>query len=282
MAEARVAPYGSWKSPITTDLIVAGVVGLMYIRSCAESLFWIELRPTEKGRQVLVRRTTDGRVDDLTAMPFNARTRAHEYGGCPYLVTPLAVYFSNFGDQRLYVLEGDAPPRPITPDADIRYADCLWDAARERIVCVREDHTHPRDPLGVTTIVSLDPHGRQDARVLVEGSDFYSSPRLSPDGSRLVWLTWNHPNMPWDGTELWLAEVAGDGGLARAQRIAGGADESHLPAGMVAGRRTALRVRPHGLVEPLPLARWGGGAALSDGGGVRRAGVGIRAVHLRL
>ncbi|MGO8705350.1 MAG: S9 family peptidase [Candidatus Brocadiia bacterium] len=226
MVEARVAPYGSWKSPITSDLIVAGTVGLGYIRSCSESLFWIELRPTEKGRQVLVRRTTDGRVDDLTPMPFNARTRAHEYGGCPYLVTPRAVYFSNFADQRLYVLEEDAPPRPITPEADIRYADCMWDAARERIVCVREDHTHPRDPLGVTTIVSLDPHGRQDARVLVEGSDFYSSPRLSPDGSRLAWLTWNHPNMPWDGTELWLAEMAGDGGLARPQRIAGGPDES--------------------------------------------------------
>ena len=201
MVEARVAPYGSWKSPITSDLIVAGTVGLGYIRSCSESLFWIELRPTEKGRQVLVRRTTDGRVDDLTPMPFNARTRAHEYGRLP---------LPGHAARRLFLrtspISGCTCWRRTRRRGrsrrrrDIRYADCMWDAARERIVCVREDDTHPRDPLGVTTIVSLDPHGRQDARVLVEGSDFYSSPWLSPDGSRLAWLTWNHPNMPWDGT----------------------------------------------------------------------------------
>lgn len=229
MATPQVAPYGSWKSPITPDLIVAGVVGLGYIRTCGEDVYWIELRPTERGRQVLVRRRPDGTTSDVTPAPFNARTRAHEYGGCPYLVTPEAVYVSNFGDQRLYAVADGAAPRPITPDADIRYADCLWDAARRRILCVREDHTQPhRDPLGVTTLAALDPAGRMPAQALVEGSDFYSSPRLSPDGRRLAWIAWEHPNMPWDDTELWVATVREDGSLDGAQRVAGGPGESIL------------------------------------------------------
>ncbi|MFQ6058133.1 MAG: S9 family peptidase [Anaerolineae bacterium] len=245
MAEPQVEPYGSWKSPITSDLIVSETIGLGWITLDGEDVYWTEMRPAEGGRYVVVRRTPDGRTTDFTPSPFNARTRVHEYGGGAFVVADGTVYFSNFTDQRLYRQDPGAQPRPITPEADpsglraealkaeglspqgrsLRYADGVFDRRRGRIICVREDHTDPRRE-AVNTIVSLDPEGGDGGQVLVSGNDFYSSPRLSPDGTRLAWLTWNHPNMPWDGTELWVGELKGDGSLGRTERVAGGVDES--------------------------------------------------------
>lgn len=218
------APYGSWKSPITSELIVAGTIGLGQVRLDGEHIYWTELRPTEAGRNVVVCRTASGKVSDRTPAPWNVRTRVHEYGGGAYTVHQGTVYFSNFADQRLYRQEPGSDPQPITPEASWRYADAVVDAGRNSLICVREDHTGSGE--AVNEIVRLSVDGQSDPVVLVRGRDFYASPRLSPDGKHLVWFCWNHPNMPWDGTELWLAEVTPDGGLANPRQIAGGETES--------------------------------------------------------
>jgi dipeptidyl aminopeptidase/acylaminoacyl peptidase len=218
-------PYGSWKSPITSDLIVAESIGLGEIRLDGADVYWSEMRPSEGGRNVVVRRTPDGRTADVTPQPFNVRTRVHEYGGGAFAVSDGVVYFSNFADQRLYRQEPEGEPQPLTPEAELRYADGVIDRGRGRMFCVREDHTVAGNE-AVNTIVSLDLEHGGPGDVLVSGDDFYSSPRLTPDGSRLARLAWNHPNMPWDGTELWVAEVKTDGSLGEAGLVAGGTDES--------------------------------------------------------
>jgi len=232
MAETKIAPYGSWKSPITADLIVQGAVGLGVIKTDGADVYWLELRPSEGGRTCIVRRTPDGELQDLTPLSFNARTRVHEYGGGDFVVHRGTIYFSNFADQRLYRQTPDAPaPQPLTPEsnAELRYADAIIDAARHRLIAVREDHraAGAHEPANTLVALSLDAdENASGGQVLASGYDFYSSPRLSADGRQLAWLCWNHPNMPWDGTELWLGDVAADGTIANAQRIAGGSDES--------------------------------------------------------
>jgi len=226
MSGPIVAPYGAWRSPITADLIVAGTVRLGQIALDGADVYWNEGRPTEGGRNVIVRRTPDGRTADVTPAPFNARTRVHEYGGGEYLVHDGVVYFANFADQRLYRQERGAAPQPITPAAALRYADAVMDAPRGRLICVREDHT-AADREAINALVGVRAGGDEGGgQVLVSGADFYASPRLSPDGRRLAWLAWNHPNMPWDGCELWVADVQPDGALAGATLVAGGPAES--------------------------------------------------------
>lgn len=228
MTEPRIAPYGAWKSPITSDLIVGGAVGLGQIAADGAAVYWTESRPTEAGRSVLVRRRPDGALEDITPAPFNVRTRVHEYGGGDFLAAAGEVFFVHFADQRVYRL-GPQPgvtPVPITPALPLRYADFVLDRGRGRLIGVREDHTDPSKP-PVNTIVSLDLAGDPTGgRVLVGGNDFYASPRLSPDGARLAWLTWNNPNMPWDGTELWVGELDPSGAVAHARLVAGGPKES--------------------------------------------------------
>lgn len=221
----QIAPYGSWKSPITPDLIVAGAVGLGQIALDGEDIYWVEMRPSEAGRNVIVRRTPDGKVTDVTPPPFNVRTRVHEYGGGAFAIADRTVYFSNYADQRLYRQDLGSQPQALTPEADFYYADGIIDSRRNRLICVREDQASDgREPLN--TLISLDLKGNEISQVLVSGNDFYASPCLSPDGLRLAWLTWNHPNMPWDGTELWVGELGNDGKISQAKQIAGGVDES--------------------------------------------------------
>lgn len=224
-----LAPYGSWKSPITSDLIVAGSIRLGEVRLDGEDIYWSEGRPTEGGRNVVVKRSPSGATADLTPLPFNARTRVHEYGGGAYIVVEGVVYFSNFADQRLYRQRNGEAPQPITPEQDRRYADAVFDAKHRRLICVREDHTTgSSEPENTIVALDCDPTdpAANGGQVLVAGSDFYAFPRLSPDGSQLCWLSWNHPNMPWDGTELWVAPVQVDGSLGVAQKVAGGVAES--------------------------------------------------------
>jgi len=223
MTQPLSAPFGSWHSPVTSDLIVSGTVGLEQVRLDGQDVYWIETRPMEQGRCVVVRRSPDGVARDCTPPPFNARTRVHEYGGASYVVHQGTIYFSNFVDQRLYRQDPGAAPRPITPAGDLRYADAAIDARRGRLVCVREEHSGPEQP--VNGIAGVDVQSGA-VRVLVSGNDFYAAPRLSADGARLAWLTWNHPNMPWDGTELWVGDLSDDGTLANSRRVAGGLEES--------------------------------------------------------
>ena len=204
---------------------MAGVVSLSQLKLDGEDIYWVEARPTEGGRSVVVRRSPDGQTRDVTPAGFNARTRVHEYGGGTYSVAGGTVWFSNDQDQRVYRQDGEEAPRPITPAVDARYADGILDPGRNRLIYVREDHGSGT-PAAVNSLVSVDATGKGAPVVLVEGNDFYASPRLSPSASHLAWLTWNHPNMPWDGTELWVAEVTEDGSLRAAKKVAGGPDES--------------------------------------------------------
>jgi dipeptidyl aminopeptidase/acylaminoacyl peptidase len=244
MSTTKAAPYGSWKSPVTSDLIVTASVGLGQVALDGEDVYWLEMRPSEGGRSCLVRRAPDGAIADVTPPGFNARTRVHEYGGGDYVVHRGTVFFSNFADQRLYRQDFDGAahgdPYPVTPEGPFRYADACVDAGRGRLVCVREEHAESAaEP--ANTIVSLNLDGAANeggGRVLASGSDFYSSPRLSPDGRRLTWLSWDHPNMPWDGCELWVADLDEAGELSSPRLVAGGRAESIVqprwsPAGVL-------------------------------------------------
>jgi len=220
----KILPYGSWPSPITSDLIAAKSIGLGEIALADNTVYWLEMRPEEQGRSVIVRRTPDGETGDLTPAPFNARTRVHEYGGGACLVDGETVYFSNFADQRIYRVTPGAEPEAVTPEGPFRYADAIIDRSRRRLIAVREEHSNQsQEPVNTLVAVSL---SDVKVTVLTSGADFYSNPRLSPDGCWLCWLSWHHPNMPWDDTELWVAPVLKDGSLGEAQLIAGGVDES--------------------------------------------------------
>src|SRR5579862_4304627 len=226
MADPETLPYGAWKSPVTSDLIVAAAIGLGAVIVDGADIYWTESRPGEGGRNVLVRHLPDGGRHDVTPPPFTVRSRVHAYGGGATVDRGTA-YFTNCADQRLYRLkDGATPPRtPAAADGvSRRYADGVIDAARSRWIGIREVHAAGGRVDNAIVAVDL---AREDAgRTLAEGCDFYAAPRLSPDGARLAWLSWNHPDMPWVASELWVAPIAADGGLGAPRRIAGGAAES--------------------------------------------------------
>jgi dipeptidyl aminopeptidase/acylaminoacyl peptidase len=228
MPEPQPAPYGSWRSPITTDLIVKGATDLGQIALDGDDIYWLESRPEEGGRNVIVRHTPDGKTADVTPPPFNVRSRVHEYGGAAYVVSEGTLFFSNFDDQCVYRIDPGSEPWPISPEIDLRYADGVIDSQRGRMICVREDHmVEGREAVNTITVLNLQgADTTTGGQVLVSGNDFYSSPCLSPNGSRLAWLTWNHPNMPWDGCELWVGEFAPDGSIGHQEKVAGGLEES--------------------------------------------------------
>lgn len=207
-------------------MVAAQGVRLSSVAIAGDAVYWIEGRPQEGGRNVLVRHTAGGATRDVTPPGFNTRSRVHEYGGGAYLVDADHVYFVHFDDQRVYAgdLDGQTPPVPLTPEGAFCHGDFALDRPRRRLICIREDHSVPGRE-AVTTLVGIPLDGGPVA-VLASGEDFYSTPRVSPDGTRLCWLTWRHPRMPWDGTELWVATLGTDGALGSATLVAGGAEES--------------------------------------------------------
>ena len=218
-------PYGSWPSPIRVDDLVGEVVRLSDPWLDGDDVYWIEGRPAEGGRSVLVTRSSDGATRDLTPAPFDVRSRVHEYGGGAYTVTGGTVLFSHVKDGRLYRLDpGDDEPQPITPEGAYRYADLRFDPARRRFLAIREDHTGDGEPRAAIVDIPFD--GDRSPRVLYEGPDFLAAPRPSPDGRRLAWLEWDHPDMPWDATRLRVASFLDDGGLGPSDLAAGGVEES--------------------------------------------------------
>ena len=230
---SRVSPYGTWASPLSAAEVAAGGLRLSAVALDGDDIYWLEGRPREGGRYALVRRTPDSGIAEVMPPEINVRSRVHEYGGGAYVVVGGVVYCANFADQRVYRTSGSpepgAPrphPEPLTPAGDWFYADFEVDRRLERLICVREDHTHAgREP--INTLVTIPLSGAPSAgEVLVSGADFYSTPRLSPDGSRLAWLSWRHPLMPWDGTELWVAQVGASGAVEEPVRVAGGSNES--------------------------------------------------------
>ncbi len=222
---ATIMPYGSWPSSITVSDLTSASIGLAEPWLDGDDAYWLEGRPTESGRRVLVRQGPDGGIEELTPAPANVRTRVHEYGGGSYTVAGGTVVYSEFRDGRLYRVDpGIEAPTPITPEGPFRYADLRFDAARRRFLAIREDHTDPAAPMASIVAVAID--GDRDPIVLYDGPDFLAAPRPSPDGTRLAWLEWDHPDMPWDATRLRIADFAEDGTLGVSALVAGAPDES--------------------------------------------------------
>lgn len=220
-----IASYGSWRSPVSASHLTAQTVRLGEPSFDGDTVYWLEARPAEKGRIALVSQSAHGTPRDLLAPPYSVRTRANEYGGGAYLAAAGRVFMVLDHDQRVYQLASDGSLQPITAAGDYRYADFSFDAHRQRLICIREDHSKAdSEPVCEIVALALDESG--EVQVLVSGADFYSFPRLSPDGRYLSWLCWHHPQMPWDGTECYIAGVMETGTLAPAQLIAGGPEES--------------------------------------------------------
>ncbi len=203
----------------------------------------MEGRPQERGRSALLRWRPDGSIVEVVPADFNVRSRVHEYGGGAYIVRNGTVYCVNFSDQRVYrivaagALNSMSEPEALTPPGPWRYADFDVDVRRQRLICVREDHKQEgREPINTIVSIPFGPAKRADGpaeaghyvptEVIASGYDFYSTPRLNPDGTRLAWLSWRHPAMPWDATELWVGDVDANGALTNATRVAGGGTES--------------------------------------------------------
>ena len=238
---ASAGAYGTWASPLSAAAVAAGGLRLGAVALDGEDIYWLEGRPSEGGRYALMKRARDGTITEVTPGDMNVRSRVHEYGGGAYLVAAGVVFVVNFSDQRIYRLAPGEQPQPITPEGAWFYADFVLDSRRKRLICVREDHTGAGEavntlvsiPVGRVSAFAKAPADREDGhhdldsgQVLASGYDFYSTPRLSPDASTLAWLSWRHPNMPWDGTELWVANVTEAGALENARQVAGGPAES--------------------------------------------------------
>lgn len=222
-----IAAYGVWPSTISAARVAAGATPLSSLLlggSDGSDIFWLAGRAAEAGRNTLLR-YHGATTGELTPAPFNVRSRVHEYGGGAYAVDGEIVYFSHFKDNCLYTMTAGEPPLALTQPGKQRFADFVVDGARGRLLGVRELHGDDEHAQPGNTICAIDTATGAET-VLVQGADFYSSPRLSPDGRALAWLSWDHPRMPWQGTTLWLAEVLPDGTLGTPLRIAGGAEES--------------------------------------------------------
>ena len=248
----RAAPGGTWTSPITFESLVEGAIHPSDLRADQGRLYWLESRPADGGRMVVMSDDGSGPVQ-LTATPFNVRTRVHEYGGAPYVVSGGVIWFSNFADQRLHMLEPGGEPEALTPEG-YRYADAAA-LADGGLVAVREDHTDPADVKNA--IVRLSGTAGDGGQVLFGASDFVASPRPSPDGRRLAFIGWDHPNMPWDTTSLHVAELT-DEGLGDVRRIAGGHEESVIDPKWAADGSLYFVSDRSGFWN---LYRWSGGEA---------------------
>jgi dipeptidyl aminopeptidase/acylaminoacyl peptidase len=218
-------PCGTWPSPITAQRIAAGTRPLSQPRLDGAAVYWLEGLAAEGGRVTAMALQPGQAPAPLTAAPLNLRNRVHEYGGGAYAVRDGEMVFSNYVDNCVYRQRGSGPTRALTSDGQRRYADFEFDPLRRRVIAVCEDH-RASDQEARASLVALALDGEAEPVELAAGFDFYAAPRLSPDGRQLAWLCWCHPQMPWDGNELWLADVADDGRLAGARRIAGGPTEA--------------------------------------------------------
>ena len=223
-----VLPYGSWPSPLAAEQVASAGVRLMALTASNGAFYWVEGRPFEGGRQAIVRRASDGTTVEVTPADFNARTRVHEYGGGEHWVHGSTVYAARFDNQRLHRIDEPGKASPITSEPAIpagdRYGDGDVSADGRRIYSVRERHIEGIEAINEIVLLAAD--GSDEPRVVATGTDFVSSPRISPDGRQLAWLSWNHPQMPWDGTELRVDEILEDGTLGASTLVAGAVDES--------------------------------------------------------
>ncbi|MFC2065266.1 alpha/beta hydrolase family protein [Chloroflexota bacterium] len=220
-----ILPYGSWKSPITTEMVAANSININEIKCDGDSVYWLENRPEESGRTVIMQYSSDGEVKNILPAGFNVRNRVHEYGGGSYTVFEGNLYFCNYEDQRIYSMKPGGEPEAITPAGKLRYADLEFDSVRQRIICVCEEHDQDENKV-INSIVSISLDKDRSMETLIFGNDFYSNPRIGPDGSKMCWLAWDHPNMPWDGCELWMGSFDENGTINKPACLVGSKDES--------------------------------------------------------
>ena len=252
MTIMTVRPFGTWPSSITPDAIVAETVRLASVSLDAGRIGWLEGRPGEGGRSVLVRTDSAGRPGDITPPPFNVRSRVHEYGGGAYAVSGERAWFSNYVDGRVYAQAGVAAPTPLTAEGPARFANLTVDPGRSRLLAVRETHGDGALPVNDLVAISIDDGS---VRVLASGHDFFAAPAPSPDGRRLAWLAWNQPDMPWDAAALWLADLDQDGMPRTPVRIVGGSGRAAFQPAWSPDGAPVVRGRSGGVVESAPVAR---------------------------
>jgi dipeptidyl aminopeptidase/acylaminoacyl peptidase len=215
---AVVAPYGTWESPISAEMASSAIVGFSDVVVDGEDIYWSEMRPSEAGRYVIVKQGK-GQPQDILPKDFSARTRVHEYGGAAFTVDKGIVYFVNFADQRLYRMGVGETPEAITQNG-IRFAD--FQITPFGMIAIAESHLkNTLEPENYLALIDLK---TGDVKTLAQGYDFYSSPALNSDFTQIAWISWNHPNMPWDNTELWVANITKEG-LTAQKRIDAGFQE---------------------------------------------------------
>jgi dipeptidyl aminopeptidase/acylaminoacyl peptidase len=235
----RTARYGTWISPLSAEEVAHASTRLGGLAVTAESVFWGERRPAEGGRTAVVERRADGSLVDRLAAPWNVRSRAHEYGGGAFTAHQRSLFFSNFADGRVWAQEPGTAPVALTPEPGahpVAYADLRVDPARNRLLAISEAHREGAEPRAALVAIPLTPLSAGSSpgapqELAAGAADFYASPTLAPDGKRVAWLTWSHPQMPWDATELWIASVKPDGGLGTPVLVAGGVAESLFQPG---------------------------------------------------
>ncbi len=222
-----IAPYGSWLSPFSSTQITQKSVRLSEPQLDQEYCYWLEQRPQEKGRSVIIRQklsNSDNSPEEVTPKAFNVHSRIHEYGGGNYLAHKGIIYFVNAQDQRVYQLDSNKKksPQALSPEGNYRYADFCIDEKRQQLICACEIYQDDKEPQSNIISLKLDGSSTVGFNILAFGNDFYSHPRLSPEHDKLSWLSWDHPNMPWDSSECWIADFNSFGMLHKHRKVAGG------------------------------------------------------------
>ena len=231
----QISSFGSWTSPITAGVAVAETGSLSEPRIDGDNIYWIEGRPLEKGRKIVVARAADGTIRDVTPSPFSVRSQVYSYGGGAYAISNNVIYFVNFGDNQIYQQVAGGVPTRITSSANCLFADICVDAARNRLIVIKEGRPNGDVIKAIHTLVAIDIATGREA-TLDSGCDFYSSPTLNVDGSKLAWLSWQHPNMPWTSTNLNVAGLDQAGRLTDKQIVQGGSEFIFQPQWSPDGR----------------------------------------------
>jgi hypothetical protein len=280
MVGQQISSFGSWTSPITAGVAVAETGSLSEPRIDGDNIYWIEGRPLEKGRNIVVARAADGTIRDVTPSPFSVRSQVYSYGGGAYAVSNNVMYFVNFADNQIYQQVAGGVPTKITSRANCLFADICVDAARNRLIAIKEERPNGDVIKAIHTLVAIDIATGREA-TLDSGCDFYSSPTLNVDGSKLAWrelATSKH------AVDFHLSECrrSRSGGHADRQTNRPGRFRIDISATMVAGREALLHFRPDRFLEPVSLERLRRGAHLASRRGIRRPSVAARPLDLRV
>jgi dipeptidyl aminopeptidase/acylaminoacyl peptidase len=210
------AAYGTWSSPITAASIFEASDNVSYLMVANNQLYFVESKASANGKNILFKLNQTNTAVQLTSNEVSVRSRVHEYGGRPYLVDGDDIYYSQFTDQKLYRISPNSPPEAITSQG-LRYMECIIDQHNNRLICVREDHRGIGEP--INTLVAINVSEANAETILFEGTDFVSAPHLSPDGKSVAFITWSHPNMPWDDTQLRVINFSENASVERVVEV---------------------------------------------------------------